>query len=239
MIRVTIWNEYRHEKKSDAVRALYPDGIHGAVAEFLRADDVEITLATLDDPAQGLPDEVLDNTDVLFWWGHMAHKEVDDALVERIFRRVHNGMGMVFLHSGHHSKPFSRIVGSTGNLTWGRDQNCIVWNLNPTHPIAAGIPAHFSLFEEMYGEPFYIPKPDDLIFATWYEDGNLFRGGVTYTRGLGKIFFFHPGHEKCESFKNPHVQRILQNALRWCAPVAPISDFDNSACIHQTEPVVK
>ena len=214
MIRVTIWNEYRHEKKSDTVRALYPDGIHGAVAEFLRADDVEITLAT----AQGLPDEVLDNTDVLFWWGHMAHKEVDDALVERIFRRVHNGMGMVFLHSGHHSKPFSRIVGSTGNLTWGRDQNCIVWNLCPTHPIATGIPAHFSLFEEMYSEPFYIPKPDDLVFISWIPGGEVFRSGCCWQRGNGRVFYFQPGHETYPIYHQPEIIKVIKNAVHWANP---------------------
>jgi trehalose utilization protein len=239
MIRVTIWNEYRHEKKSETVKALYPNGIHATVKEILACEDIEVTLAALDDPEQGLPDEVLDNTDVLMWWGHLAHKEVDDALVERIYRRVHNGMGMVFMHSGHHSKPFSRIVGSTGNLTWGRDQRCIVWNLCPTHPITKGIPAHFELFEEMYGEPFYVPQPDEVLFATWYEDGNLFRGGLTYTRGLGKVFYFHPGHERCRSFYDPNVRRILQNAVRWCAPVALGEGFDNTGCLHQTEAVFK
>ena len=239
MIRVTIWNEFRHEKKSETVKALYPNGVHAAVKDFLACDDVQVTLAALDDPDQGLPDEVLDSTDVLMWWGHTAHKEVDDALVERIFRRVTAGMGMIFMHSAHHSKPFSRIVGSTGNLTWGRDQRCIVWNLAPTHPIAAGVPAHFELFEEMYSEPFYVPQPDEVVFASWYEDGNLFRGGLTYTRGLGKVFYFHPGHERCRSFYNPNVQRILQNAVRWCAPARLCEGFDNTACIHQTEPVLE
>lgn len=237
MIRVTAWNEFRHEKKSEKVAALYPNGLHAAVAEFLRCDELSVRLAALDDPDQGLPDEVLENTDVLMWWGHMAHGEVSDALVERIFARVNEGMGMIFLHSAHKSKPFSRIVGSTGNLTWGRNQRCIVWNLCPTHPIAAGIPAHFELLEELYSEPFFIPKPEDLLFASWYEDGNLFRGGFTYTRGLGKVFYFHPGHETCTSFSDPHVQRILQNAVRWCAPVEAGEGIDNRACIHQIEKI--
>lgn len=237
MIRVTVWNEFRHEKTDEAVHALYPSGLHGAIGDMLTCDEVCVHLATLDEPHQGLPDEVLKETDVLVWWGHLAHKEVDDALVERIFRRVQEGMGMLFLHSAHKSKPFSRIVGSTGNLTWGRNQRCIVWNLCPTHPIAQGIPAHFELCEELYSEPFFIPKPDDLIFASWYEDGNLFRGGFTYTRGLGKVFYFHPGHETCASFMNPHVRRVIQNAVRWCAP-APIADgFDNMCCPKQTEKI--
>ena len=236
-IRVTIWNEYRHEKIKEHVRELYPEGIHAYIKSFLdECDDMEIRLAALDDPEQGLPDEVLNNTDVLLWWGHMAHREVDDALVERIRERVLSGMGFMPLHSGHHSKPFKRILGSTGNLTWGDNQRCIVWNLCPTHPIAAGIPEHFELLEEMYSEPFFIPKPDDLIFATWYENGNLFRGGATFTRGMGKIFYFHPGHETLTSFHNEYVQQIIKNAIRWVAPAqTPVVATEN--CQHQTEPL--
>lgn len=233
MIRVTIWNEFRHEKTDEKARQLYPDGIHAFVGAFLKAPDVEVTLAALDDPEQGLSEERLNNTDVLMWWGHMAHGEVSDALVERIRTRVLDGMGFIAMHSGHHSKPFRAILGTTGNLTWGREQRCFVWNLCPSHPIAAGIPTYFELNEELYSEPFYIPKPDDLIFGTWYEDGNLFRGGATFTRGLGKIFYFHPGHETCDSFYNPYVQTILKNAVRWCAPATTDATFDRK-CNHQT-----
>ena len=237
MIRVTIWNEFRHEKTNEAVRALYPDGLHAAIGAFLECDEVCVRYATLDEPEHGLSEEVLAETDVLIWWGHRAHKEVSDEVVERVFQRVQLGMGMIFLHSAHESKPFGRIVGTTGKLTWGRNQRCIVWNLAPTHPIAKGVPAHFELFEELYSEPFFIPKPEDLIFASWYEDGNLFRGGFSYTRGLGKVFYFHPGHETCTSFRNENVQRVLQNAVRWCAPAATGEGFDNTRCPKQTEKI--
>ena len=236
-INVTIWNEFRHEKTSERAKAVYPDGIHACVKAFIECDDVKVTLAALDDPDCGLSDDVLNNTDVLMWWGHMFHKDVPDELVERIRQRVYAGMGFVAMHSAHHSKPFKNIVGATGNLTWGRSQKAIVWNLNPTHPIADGIPSHFELHDELYAEPFYVPKPDDLIFTTWFEDGNIFRGGMTYTRGLGKIFYFHPGHETDESFKNPYVQRILKNAVRWCAP-AKLDETLRGENIHQTTPVV-
>ncbi|MBO5788714.1 MAG: ThuA domain-containing protein, partial [Clostridia bacterium] len=179
-IRVTIWNEFLHEKTDENAKKLYPFGIHATIRDFLCCDDFEIRLAALEDPDQGLPDEVLSSTDVLIWWGHMRHGDVDDGLVERIRTRVYNGMGFIALHSAHHSKPFRAILGTTGNLTWGREQKAIVWNLMPNHPIAAGIPAHFELFEELYSEPFFIPTPDELIFGTWYEDGNIFRGGCTY-----------------------------------------------------------
>lgn len=233
-IRVTVWNEFRHEKKKENVKALYPDGLHAKIKEFLdECDDLEVRLAALDDPDQGLPDEVLDNTDVLIWWGHVAHNEVDDALAEKIRDRVYTGkMGFVPLHSAHKSKPFMRIVGTNGNLSWGRNQKEIVWNLMPTHPVAAGIPDHFLIEEEeLYSEPFFIPQPDALVFCGWYEDGNIFRGGAAFLRGAGKIFYFQPGHETCKSFYNPYVQRIIKNAVHWATPADTGMDIVND-CPH-------
>ena len=220
-IRVTAWNEFRHEKSNEYVKSIYPDGIHGLIKQFLETkDDIEVTLAALDDPENGLPDEVLNNTDVLIWWGHMAHHEVPDALVERIRTRVYTGgMGLIVLHSGHHSKVFRQVVGTNGNLSWGRDQKEIVWNLLPSHPIAAGIPDHFTLeTEELYCEPFYVPQPDSLVFGSWFEDGFIFRSGLCYTRGAGKVFYFQPGHESCPSYHNQYVQKIITNAVYWAKP---------------------
>lgn len=220
-INVTIWNEYRHEKSDENVAKLYPNGLHAAIGEFLsKNDDMKITLAALDDPDQGLPDEVLNNTDVLLWWGHMNHGEVKDDLVERIRQRVYvGGMGFIALHSAHHSKPFRAIVGTTGNLLWGDNQKEIIWNIMPSHPIAAGIPAHFELpEEELYAEPFQISQPDAHIFEGWYEHGYVFRTGCTFLRGAGRVFYFQPGHETCPSFYDANVQRIITNGVRWAAP---------------------
>lgn len=237
-IRVTIWNEFMHEKTNEYVRSIYPNGLHATIRDAVQSDDVIVTLAALDDPDQGLPPEVLDNTDVLMWWGHMRHHEVDDKLVARIVDRVYNhGMGFIGLHSAHMSKPFRALVGTSGNLQWGDDQQEILWTLMPSHAIAAGIPDHVDLeLEEMYGEPFMIPQPDELIFAGWFKHGNLFRSGCTFYRGLGKIFYFQPGHESCRSFHNPHVQRILRNAIAWAAP----NDFSAlklypSSCPHSNK----
>ncbi len=234
-INVTVWNEFRHEKTDEEVKSLYPDGIHVYIKSFLDTEeDFNVTVCSLDEPDQGLPNELIDNTDVLIWWGHIAHAEVSDELVTRLRKRVYEcGMGFIPLHSAHHAKPFKAIIGTTGNLTWGRNQNAIVWSLSPTHPIADGVPLKFALTEELYSEPFYIPRPDDVVFATWFEDGNLFRGGVTFTRGIGKIFYFHPGHETCASFKNPHVQRIIKNAIRYCKPVKLDGGFVTDDCVCQ------
>jgi len=224
-IRVTIWNEFRHEKHEGSLaQKYYPNGIHAQIKSFLdECDDLEVRLACLDDPDQGIPDEVLDNTDVLMWWGHCYHDAVRDDRVEYIRNRVYKGgMGFVACHSAHESKPFKAIVGTSGALSWGDDYPEIMWNLKPSHPIAEGIPDHFDLeLEELYAEPFYIPDPDDLIFAGWYPTGHIFRAGATYTRGMGRVFYFQPGHESCPSFHNPFVQRVLKNGVHWVAPTKP------------------
>ena len=240
MIRVTIWNEFRHEKTKEKVKALYPNGLHATIKEYLDTDEeLEVRLAALDDEDQGLPDDVLNNTDVLLWWGHMAHKEVDDELVEKIRVRVYTGkMGFIALHSGHHSKPFKRILGTTGNLQWGRNQKEIVWNLMPTHPIAAGIPDHFILEEEeLYSEPFFIGQPEALVFGSWFEDGNILRSGACFVRGAGRIFYFQPGHETCPSYHNPYVLRIIKNAIYWVKPSTPGYEIKDDAP-HITEPII-
>ena len=221
-IRVTVWNEFRHEKKeTNPASKLYPNGLHAVIAEFLgECDDIEVSLAALDDEFCGLPDEKLENTDVLVWWGHVAHHLVPDELADKIRDRVFAGkMGFVALHSAHKSKPFTRIVGTAGNLSWGRNQKEVVWNLMPSSPIAAGIPDHFILEEEeLYAEPFYIPQPDALVFGSWFEDGYIFRSGACYIRGAGKVFYFQPGHETCKSFYNPYVRQVIKNAVHWAVP---------------------
>ena len=220
-IKVVIWNEFRHERTKEKVKAIYPEGLHAAIKQYLDAnnEDMDITLAALDDPEQGISDELLESTDVLIWWGHAAHDEVNDELVKKIQARVYAGMGFIALHSAHHSKPFKAIVGTNGNLSWGRNQKEVIWNMMPQHPIAKGIPDHFLVEEEeLYCEPFYIPQPDALVFGGWYEDGYIFRSGCCFLRGAGKVFYFQPGHESCRSYHNPYVLKIIDNAIRWAAP---------------------
>ena len=196
---------------------MYPEGIHNTIASFLRTEeDFTVRTVTLDDFECGLSEEVLEETDVLLWWGHMGHHLVPDHVVERVWRRVLDGMGLLPLHSGHHSKIFRKLMGTTCNLHWREGDRERVWTVAPGHPIAAGIPEYFELEnEEMYGEPFAIPEPDEVIFLGWFAGGEVFRSGVTFRRENGRIFYFQPGHEDYPSFYNEHVQRIIKNGIRW------------------------
>ena len=219
-MKVTVWNENQHEKKDPIVLEYYPGGLHGYIANFLKCDDVEVRTATLDDPECGLTEEVLADTDVLVWWGHRAHDQVPDEIVDRVQKYVLSGMGLVVLHSGHHSKIFRRLMGTTCNLKWRDNARERIWTVKPNHPIAAGVPETFVLEpEEMYGESFDIPNPDDIIFMGWFNGGEVFRSGCTWTRGHGRIFYFQPGHETNRSFQNENVQLIIKNAVKWACPV--------------------
>jgi trehalose utilization protein len=232
-IRVTVWSEFRHERRtSHPASTIYPEGMHAAIAAGLReaGSDFEVRTATLDEPAHGLTDEVLANTDVMTWWGHMAHHEVSDEIVAKVHQRVLEGMGLVVLHSGHFSKIFRRLMGTTCDLKW-REANDIerVWVVEPGHPIARGLPEHFELPEEMYGERFDIPAPEQLVFVSWFTGGEVFRSGCTYTRGRGKIFYFRPGHESYPTYFDANVRRVIANGVRWAAPSdGPVPVFGNA-----------
>jgi trehalose utilization protein len=168
-----------------------------------------------------LTEEVLNQTDVLLWWGHMAHGEVADEIVDRVHQRVLDGMGLIVLHSGHFSKIFQKLMGTTCDLKWREDGlSAKVWNVNPSHPITQGVGEWIDLDqEEMYGEHFDVPAPDELIFITGYPNGEVFRGGMTYRRGNGKIFYFQPGHETFPTYYHPTIQRVIKNAVHWAAPL--------------------
>jgi trehalose utilization protein len=223
-IRVTIWNEYVHEKLSAAVGAIYPQGIHAVLADAIRQHlgaGVEIRTATLDEVEHGLTEEVLAATDVLTWWGHAAHDRVSDAVVERVQRRVWQGMGLITLHSAHNSKIFRRLMGTSCMLRWREaGERERLWIIDPSHPIVAGIEGECFELEhtEMYGEFFDIPPPEEIVFLSWFEGGEVFRSGCTFRRGKGKIFYFRPGHETFPIYHDPTVRRVIANAVRWAAP---------------------
>lgn len=217
-IRVVVWNEYEHERINALVRQLYPRGIHHAIAAaFDGQSDIEVETATLDEPEHGLTAERLERTDVLFWWGHRAHDKVSEEVVERVQRRVWEGMGLIILHSGHFSKIFRRLMGTPCALSW-REAGEVerLWVINRNHPIAAGLPPYVEIeHEEMYGEPFTIPEPLETVFISWFEGGEVFRSGVTFQRGAGRIFYFRPGHEAYPTYHNPLILKVIANAARW------------------------
>ena len=220
MINVTVWNEYRHEISDDEVKAIYPDGIHNCIGDFLKKDkDISIKTATLDEPEHGLTDDVLNNTDVLIWWGHAYHGEVSDEIAEKVHQRVLRGMGFIALHSCHVAKPFLKLIGSSGALKWRVNDFERVWTVAPAHPIAEGVGEYVELeTEEMYGEWFDIPTPDDLVFISWFAGGEVFRSGCCWNRGMGKVFYFRPGHESNPTYHVPQIQKIITNAVKWAAP---------------------
>ncbi len=218
--RVTIWNEYRHEREEPEVAKLYPTGIHGALADALEDEDLEVRTATLDEPNHGLPKEILDATDVLVWWAHIAHDEVPDELVEHVRGRVLGGMGLIVLHSAHFSKIFKILMGTSCDLKWRHDDRERIWTVAPGHPIAEGVGPFIEIEEEMYGEPFDVPPPEELVFVSWFGGGEVFRSGCCYTRGRGRIFYFRPGHEGNPSYHDPNVRRVIKNAVRWAAPTS-------------------
>ncbi len=239
-IRVTVWNEYRHEKKNESIAKLYPNGMHGAIAKHLASHtDIEARTATLDEPEHGLTEEVLDNTDVLTWWGHIAHGEVDDKIVARVKARVLNGMGLIVMHSAHFSKIFGSLMGSTCNLKWreiGEKER--LWCVSQGHPIAEGIDHYFELpHTEMYGELLDIPEPDELGFISWLEGGEVFRSGCCFHRSAGKLFYFRPGHETYPIYYDKNVLRVITNAVRWAKPVAgPKPNFGNPDPLEDVTP---
>lgn len=220
-IRVTVWNEFRHEKTHAAVHAVYPDGIHAVVVNFLNTlPGVTARCATLDEPDHGLTEDVLATTDVLTWWGHMAHEEVREEIVQQVYRRVQAGMGLIVMHSGHRSKIFRRLMGTECRLRWRETgEHERVWVVEPGHPIAAGLPIFFDVpHDETYGERFDIPQPDTVVFMSWFSGGEVLRSGCCFQRGCGRIFYFSAGHETFPIYHQPEVQRVIGNAVRWAAP---------------------
>ncbi|MDQ4504279.1 ThuA domain-containing protein [Sinomonas sp. ASV322] len=225
-LRVTVWGEYRHERRDENVARIYPDGMHNTIADGIRenlGDRAIVRTATLDEPEHGLTEDVLAETDVLTWWGHMAHGEVSDDVVERVHRHILSGMGLVVLHSGHWSKIFQKLMGTTCTLRWRSEQDReLVWTVDPTHPIARGIPHPIDIpAQEMYGEFFDIPAPDELVFVSSFSGGEVFRSGCTFRRGHGKIFFFSPGDQDYPVYHHPDVRRVIANGVEWALTDRP------------------
>lgn len=242
MIKVTIFNEYFHEQTEECVREIYPEGIHNQISSFLSSNDIVVKCVTQFDDNQkenpncGFTDEIIDNTDVLIWWGHAHHSLVPDELVDKLYDRILCGMGAIFLHSAHHSKLFKKLMGTNCHLSWRDGAKERLWNINPGHPIMEGIPQYFDLEEEeMYGENFIIPEPEQLLMIGTYDSHEVFRSACVWHRYNGRIFYLQPGHEGYQTYYNPYIQTIIKNAVKWAnpthrvkeltAPLTPIIEF--------------
>jgi trehalose utilization protein len=235
-IRVTVWGENLHEQQHEAVRKVYPDGMHEAIAAGIRENlgaSAVVGTATLDQPEHGLTEAVLAETDVLTWWGHMGHHLVDDAVVQRVQDRVLSGMGLIVLHSGHWSKVFVKLMGTTCALRYREaNEREVVWNVHPGHPITEGVgPCIVIPEQEMYGEYFDVPPPDELIFISSFAGGEVFRSGLTYTRGQGRIFYFSPGHETHPVYFQPEIRKVIANGVKW-AYQGGRARYATTTCIH-------
>jgi trehalose utilization protein len=243
-IRVVVWGENIHDRENEVVRSLYPNGMHGTIAEALNQDEaIEATTATLEQPEHGLSAERLAETDVLTWWGHKDHGAVSDEIVDRVAERVWEGMGLLVLHSGHFSKIFKRLMGTPCSLTWreaGEKER--IWVINRAHPIAQGLDPYFVVPQtEMYGEPFAVPEPMETVFISWYDGGEVFRSGLTYQRGAGRIFYFSPGHEVYPIYNDENVRTVLRNAVKWAYNPAEaltgVTDAPNRPIAEALEPI--
>ena len=219
-IQVTVWNENVHEQEEPSVAERYPNGIHGAIGDHLAGEGYNVRTATLGESEHGLDWETLADSDVLVWWSHCANDEVRDDIADRVVERVHEGMGFVPLHSGKNSKPFQRLMGTTCNIKYrhaGETER--VWVVDPGHPIADGLDEQFEIpATEVYGEPYDIPEPDRTVFVSWFEGGEVFRSGLCYRRGRGRIFAFRPGHEEYPIFHQEEIKHVITNAVEWATP---------------------
>jgi trehalose utilization protein len=245
-IRVTVWGENVHEHKNKIVKEIYPLLMHGTIAASLNKDPgIKAATVTLQDAEHGLTAEKLAETDVLIWWGHVAHGDVADAVVDRVCDAVWGGMGVIFLHSAHFSKPFKKLMGAPCNLSWREaGERERLWVTSRHHPIATGLPDHFELeYEEMYGEPFGVPEPLETVFISWFPGGEVFRSGLTYKRGAGNVFYFRPGHETYPTYHDPNVQRVISNAVKWAynpnPRIADPNDAPNRPITETLEPIVE
>ena len=239
-LKLTIWNEFIHEKENDFVRGIYPEGIHEAIGAYMRRQaDMEVRTATLEMPEHGLTEEVLGSTDVLMWWGHKAHASVADEIVDRVQARVLDGMGLVVMHSGHYSKVFKRLMGTSCGLCWREAaERERLWVVDPSHPITQGLGPYIEIPNvEMYGERFDVPDPDELLFISWFEGGEVFRSGATWHRGKGRIFYFRPGHETYPIFHNEQVLQVLANGVRWVRFAGNTATRGIGGCFQIREPI--
>jgi trehalose utilization protein len=218
---VVVWSE------GTAPKDMYPKDINGAITEGLASlSGWNVVAASIEQPEQGVSDALLNQCDVLIWWGHKRHKEVKDELVQKIVKRVkEEGMGFISVHSSHFAKPYKALMGTA--CTWREykaDGTSVKITVkDPKHPIAKGVPKEFDLPKiERYGEPFAVPEPEAVVLEGVYTKPNgekePGRMGLCWTIGKGRVFYLTPGHETYDDFFRPEIRQVLMNAVAWAAP---------------------
>ncbi len=229
-MKLTLVCEHNAWMDKEEFRDVYPERIENYLAGLYKGFGYDVTLIVLDRDSDGgeLTDEILEETEVLVWWSHWYNKNLRDDVAFKVVSRVNRGMGFCVLHSAHHCKPFKYLMGTSCNLSWHEvNERERVWCIDKGHPIARGIGDSFVIpHEEMYGEPFDIPTPDESIFLSWFEGGEVMRSGCVWKRGRGKVFFFRPGHETNPTYRQSEVQRILENAAGYVAPAEIVAPYD-------------
>lgn len=226
-MKITLFTENNPTMHNEEGKAAYENGMNGALYDFLSKEhDLTMIVHTGDDDGSELTKELLENTDVLLWWGHWYHGQVSDEVITAVYEAVNRGMGLILLHSAHASKLAQRLLGTTGTLSWREGDRERLWVVDRTHPIVRGIGDSIYLDpEEMYGEPYNGPTPDEQVFISWFGGGEVMRSGNVYRRGLGKIFYFRPGHESNPTYKNPQIQRVILNAIDYLAPTQKFAPY--------------
>ena len=218
---VVVWSE------GTAPKYVYPNDINGAIVDGLKAalPDWEVIRASLGDPDQGLPADLLARTDVLIWWGHQRHGDVKDELVAKIDKRVRDeGMGFISLHSSHFAKPNKVLMASP--CTWGAyvgDSTTLKVTVSaPQHPIAAGVGEFTIAHHERYSDPYAVPPAQTIVFegVATLKDGttDASKQGFCWEIGKGRMFYFQAGHETDPVFMDANIRRLMANAVRWAAP---------------------
>lgn len=241
ILRVTVWSEGLDPVNEPRAAAVYPDDINTVIGGFLgQNEDMEITLHNLTEPENGLTRETVDHTDVLVWWGHMYHSRVSDAVSDRVTEAVLNGMGLLLLHSSMGAKPARALLGKSSNSGKYREigEKEKIWIVDRSHPIVEGLSKEYIELNEteMYGEPYGMPEPDNIVFISWFEGGEVLRSGVSWHKGAGKIFYFAPGHEEYPIYYNPEIQKVITNSVRWLRPVCG-PDLSLKGCLNQVDPL--
>jgi trehalose utilization protein len=217
---VTVFCEDTRQPQQEAYERVYPQGIGVAIAQALRNRGLGVSNVYQSEPEHGLSQAVLEQTDVLIYWSHKSWRDVSPEAIQRTHEHVLAGMGFIALHSALVAPIFRRLMGTTATMRWRNvGERERLWVIDRTHPIVQGIGDSIELeAEEMYSEDFDIPTPDDLVFISWFEGGEVFRSGCCWKRGRGRVFYFRPGHETAPTFHHEKVQRVLYNAVLWAAP---------------------